>query len=202
LLPKVIRAFDAISPEVRVELVDRPVAAIHELVLAGDIALGIGTFPEDDPSVRRTALISDPIALLSRVDQEIAALDQPTWGDLIGQPLLALRPGSGVREQVDRGFKTAGLEPTYTFEVDQLSTLLAFVAAGLGVTVLPVYALSFLPVGQLVARPLRDPAMTREIDIIQRADRSPSPAANEFVRLLRTEAGALTTASGRLGTLK
>lgn len=191
LMPSVIRVFEQSAPEVKVELVDRAVPAIHSMVLSGDIGLGIGTFAEVDPGLCKVPLISDQISLLCRSDQPIASNERPTWRDLVGQPLLALRPGSGVREQVNRGFHLAGIEPFFTFEFDQLSTLLAFVEAGLGVTVLPVYALSFLPMGSLVAKPLHAPEMTRKIDIIYRLDRSLTPAAHEFVRLLRVSASAL-----------
>jgi DNA-binding transcriptional LysR family regulator len=191
LMPSVIRVFEQSAPEVKVELVDRPTSAILNMVLSGDLGLGVGTFPKVDPGLCKVPLISDQISLLCRFDQPIASNERPTWRDLVGQPLLALRPGSGVREQVNRGFHLAGLEPTFNFEFDQLSTLLAFVEAGLGVTVLPIYALSFLPMGSLIARPLRAPEMTRKIDIVYRLDRSLTPAAHEFVRLLRVSASTL-----------
>jgi hypothetical protein len=50
----------------------------------------------------------------------------------------------------------------------------------------------------LVARPLIDPPVTREIDVAHRDDRSLSPAAEVFVRLLKMGATQLQLPSERL----
>lgn len=198
LLPPVISAFAQSSPGVTVTLVDRSVSAIYELLREGEINLAVGTFRRDDDGITRIPLISYLFALLCRADHPLAANMRPRWSDLAGVPLIALRHGNGIREQVESGYTAAGLDAEPAFELDQLTTIVSMVEAGFGITVLPLYALTVLPKQSLVARPLIDPPVTREIDVAHRDDRSPSPAAADFVRLLKTGAVQLQSQSERL----
>lgn len=196
LLPKAIRALAQSSTGVAVTVVDRSVAAIHELLTSGDIDLAVGTFRRDEEGIVRIPLVSYLFALLCRADHPLAAIPRPRWRDLEGKPLIALRRGNGIREQIEQGYAAAGLGAEPAFELDQLTTIFAMVEAGFGITVLPLYAISALPTQSLVARELIEPTVTREIDVAHREDRSPSPAAAEFVRLLRLNAGELQSRHG------
>ncbi|WP_407176979.1 LysR family transcriptional regulator [Bradyrhizobium sp. STM 3562] len=191
LLPKAIREFAQSSPGVAVSVVDRSLAAIHELLTSGDIDLAVGTFRRNEDGIARIPLVPYLIALLCRADHPLAAIPRPRWHDLAGVPLIALRRGNGIREQIEQGYAAAGLNAEPAFELDQLTTIFAMVEAGFGITVLPLYALSALPTKSLVARELIDPMVTREIDVAHREDRSLSPAALDFVRLLRLNATEL-----------
>ena len=196
LLPKAIRAFAQSSPGVAVTVVDRSLAAIHELLTSGEIDLAVGTFRRNEDGVVRIPLVSYLFALLCRADHPLAAIPRARWRDLADVPLIALRRGNGIREQIEQGYAAAGLNAEPAFELDQLTTVLAMVEAGFGITVLPLYVLSALPTQSLVARELIDPNVTREIDVAHREDRSLPPAAVEFARLLRLSAAELQSGRG------
>jgi DNA-binding transcriptional LysR family regulator len=196
LLPKAIRAFAQSSPGVAVIVVDRSLAAIHALLTSGDIDLAVGTFRRNEDGIVRIPLVSYVFALLCRADHPLAAIRRPRWGHLAGVPLIALRRGNGIREQIEQGYAAAGLNAEPAFELDQLTTIFAMVEAGFGITVLPLYARSALPTQSVVARELTDPNVTREIDVAHREDRSLSPAGSEFVRLLRLNAADLQSPPG------
>jgi DNA-binding transcriptional LysR family regulator len=185
LLPQVISAFSQSSPGVTVTVVDRPISAIYRLLREGEINLAVGTFLGNEDGIARIPLVSYLFALLCRADHPLAGNMRPRWSDLAGVPLVALRRGNGIREQLERGYAAAGLDAEPAFELDQLTTIVAMVEAGFGITVLPLYAIKALSTPSLVARPLVDPPVTREIDVAHRDDRSLSPAAEDFVRLLK-----------------
>jgi DNA-binding transcriptional LysR family regulator len=188
LLPPAIAAFSKSSPGVSVTVIDRSVSAIYQLLLDGEINLAVGTFRRDDDGIARIPLVSYQFAVMCRADHPIAGHARVRWSDLAGVPLVALRPGNGIREQVERGYATAGLNADPAFELDQLTTVVSMVEAGFGITVLPLYAITALSTQPLVARPLIDPPVTREIDVAHRESRSLSPGAEEFVKLLKNEA--------------
>jgi DNA-binding transcriptional LysR family regulator len=198
LLPQVISAFAQSSPGVSVTLVDRSVSAIYDLLREGEINLAVGTFRRNEDGIARIPLVSYLLALVCRADHPLAAKLHPRWSDLAGVPQLALRRGNGIREQVERGHAAAGLDAEPAFELDQITTILSMVEAGFGVTVLPLYALTVIPKHSLVARPLADPPVTREIDVAHRDDRTLSPAAADFVRLLKMGATQLQSQNERL----
>lgn len=194
LLPKAMRAFADRAPDVAVTLVDRPVPVIYGLLREGELNLAIGTFLRTDAGISRLPLIADALSLLCREDHPLAAIKRPRWKDLAGLPLVTLHRGNGIREQMERGYASAGLEAAPAFEVEQLTTVVAMVEAGFGITVLPPYALSALPARGVVTRPLGPLHVTRKIEIVHRTDRPPSPAANDFIRLLRQHAARLQDA--------
>jgi DNA-binding transcriptional LysR family regulator len=197
-VPQVISAFAQSSPGVSVTLVDRSVSAIYDLLRQGEINLAVGTFRRSEDGIARIPLVSYLLALVCRADHPLAANMRPRWSDLAGVPLLALRRGNGIREQVERGYTAAGLDAEPAFELDQMTTIISMVEAGFGVTVLPLYALTVIPKQSLVARPLVDPPVTREIDVAHRDDRSLSPGATDFVRLLKIGATQLQSQNERL----
>jgi DNA-binding transcriptional LysR family regulator len=130
-------------------------------------------------------VVSYPFGLVCRNDHPLARLSQPSWSDLKDAPLIALRRGNGIREQIEQAYASVGLDAKPIFELDQLTTIFSLVTAGFGITVLPMYALSVIPAPSLIARQLIEPSLTRNIDVAHLDDRSLSPAAAEFVRLLR-----------------
>jgi DNA-binding transcriptional LysR family regulator len=62
--------------------------------------------------------------------------------DLATQPKVGLTLESGIRRLVDTIFASNGIDIDYAFTVRSIATALAFVEAGLGVAVLPSYALA------------------------------------------------------------
>jgi DNA-binding transcriptional LysR family regulator len=185
LLPKAIEAFAQSSPGVGVTIVDRSLGAVLDLLRARELDLALGTFVRNEAGIARLAVVSYPFGLVCRNDHPLARLSQPSWSDLKDAPLIALRRGNGIREQIEQAYVSVGLDAKPIFELDQLTTIFSLVTAGFGITVLPMYALSVIPAPSLIARQLIEPSLTRNIDVAHLDDRSLSPAAAEFVRLLR-----------------
>ena len=187
LLPRVLHAFLAAAPEVSVELMDRPINGVAALLEEGALDLAVGTFPPDAGEWQRIPLIRDHFALLCRQDHPLAGMAEVPWAALAGERLITLRPGNGIRQQTEQAYRAAGLEAAPAFELDQLGTVVAMVQQGLGITVLPPYALwAYAPA--LVARPLTGPALAREIEVVHRRGRALPPVGVEFVRQLRAAA--------------
>ena len=61
----------------------------------------------------------------------------------------------------------------------------ALIEAGLGITALPVLALSLLNMTTLAAVPLQRPVVSRQIGIVTRIGRSLSPAGKAFMESLK-----------------
>lgn len=70
--------------------------------------------------------------------------------------------GSPTGQVIDHATSAAGFSPRYVASADDHYGILAMVAAGVGVTVLPRLAIADLP-GSLTARPLTDPKPFRRV---------------------------------------
>lgn len=97
-------------------------------------------------------------------------------------PLLLTGRDSSVRECLDFAFAAAGLRLVAALEANYMSTLLALVAAGQGLALLPESAGGEAPV---VALPVRGESLARPLGILTPTGRSLTPAAQAFVDLLR-----------------
>lgn len=116
----------------------------------------------------------------------------PTTGDAVDLADLAdadfvvyAAPGSVVGAAADRACRAAGFVPRHTHEAGQTSTVLALVAAGLGVALLPESVLAVTVEG-VRYRPLAGTEVTTDVALAWRAD-DPSPALARTLAVLLEE---------------
>jgi DNA-binding transcriptional LysR family regulator len=189
LLPEAISAFQKQFPGISVALIDARTNEIVQRVKSGQADIGVGTFAADEEGLSRTRLAKDTLTLFCEGSHPIAATTQPRWRDLKGLPLITLTRESGIRALVESGYESANLtldRPAY--EVSQITTALALVEAGLGVSILPTYALVSCKNRNIVARALSHPTITREVVAVTRSGRSLPPAGSDFMQLLQRSA--------------
>lgn len=188
LLPQVIAKFQGDFPGVQVVLIDAQTDEIVARVTAGEADIGIGTFAPDEEGITRNLLLRDELMLFSPVKHPLAKIRRPCWADLAGVPAVALTRESGIRALVHQGYQSAQMDLRPVYEVAQITTALALVEAGLGVSVLPTYALSAVRNRTIAAYTLSIPVMSRNVEIIASLGRSAPPATSEFVQRLQQHA--------------
>jgi DNA-binding transcriptional LysR family regulator len=96
-----------------------------------------------------------------------------------------------VRSLIDYGCNAVGISNQPEYEVALVTTALALVEVGLGVSILPANAMPAASHRTIVARPLSHPTVMREISMISRHGRSLSPAAAEWVHRLQRDMKAI-----------
>lgn len=185
VLPEAIAEFRREAPGIDVDLVDASTDEIIDAVRSGRAECGLGTFPPGGDQLEWQSLARDELMLFCHADAPLAARDRVAWSDLAGEPLVTLTRGSGIRLLTEVGFETAGIGLVPSHEVSHVTTAVALVEAGLGVAVLPTYALAAARNGALVGRPLAAPTIAREIQLIHASGRSVSPAVAAFTPILR-----------------
>jgi DNA-binding transcriptional LysR family regulator len=185
VLPEAIAEFRREAPGVSVDLIDANTDEIIESVRSGRAECGLGTFPPGGDQIERLPLARDELMLFCHADAPLATSDRVEWADLAGEPLVTLTRGSGIRLLTEVGFETAGIGLVPSYEVSHVTTAVALVEAGLGVAVLPTYALTAARNGALAGRPLVAPTMSREIQLVRSSGRSVSPAVAAFTPILR-----------------
>ena len=125
-----------------------------------------------------------PLAKRSRI--RLTDLAEERW-------LSGVRPSS-CGELVVRSCLDAGFEPQIAFESDDYHVLQGFVAAGLGVTLLPELALSTLH-ADLVALPIEPEAPQRRVWAATRAAGARSAATDAMLELLQVGARRVSAAA-------
>ena len=134
----------------------------------GAADLEIGT-RRSDPA-RRLAM--EPLRLALPRDHPLA--EQPLHLSAVAdEPFISLRPTSALRQLTDDLCNRAGFRPAVVFEGDDLSTVRGFVAAGLGVAILPAPRAGSpeSAAGPVSYREIADAAAVREICLMWSAER-------------------------------
>jgi DNA-binding transcriptional LysR family regulator len=199
LVPDLVRSFRAAHPHVRFQLTQVR-DELHSAPLAGGHAdLEIGTRRPHDPAVRTRRLALEPLRLALPRDHELAGQPRLRLAELSDEPFVSLRPTSALRRLTDSLCDQAGFVPDVVFEGDDLSTVRGFVAAGLGVAIVPAPRAGSPEAasGPVLYREIVDPGAVREITLTWSAERRLLPAADLFRRhvMRRASAGRVPTLS-------
>jgi DNA-binding transcriptional LysR family regulator len=202
LLPPLMASYQARYPGVDLRLTDASADVLLDRLREGELDLALATFDRLDADLAATPLLSDPMLVACRRDHPLAAKRQLAWAALLDQPLLLLKPGSGLRALTDRCFANlpggAALSlPRPVQEVAHVATALALAAAGLGVAIVPAYALRVGGVQDVVGIPLVEPRITRELSLVHQKQRTLSPAALAMRQHLAEHMSAQHQASAR-----
>jgi LysR family transcriptional activator of glutamate synthase operon len=205
LVPDLLGSFRAVHPGVGFRLfIVRD--ELHGLPLDGGTAdLEIGTrrfrtVPEatrpGDLAVRTQRIAVEPLRLAVPATHPLArSPGVPRAGDphgqvgiwlaeAAGEPFIALRAASALRQLADQLCVAAGFRPTVVFEGDDLSNVRGLVAAGLGVSVVPAPRAGS-PVagpGPVLYLPVLDEGAEREIYLTWPDGKALLPAAELFRR--------------------
>jgi len=200
LVPDLVRSFRAGHPQVRFLLTEVQDEVKSAALDGGQADLEIGTRRPRDPAVQSRLVAIEPLRVALPQDHELAGRKGIGLAELADEPFVALRPTSALRKLSDDLCDEAGFRPDVVFEGDDLSTVRGFVAAGLGVAIVPAPRAGSPESG---AGPLRyceilDAWAVREITLTWSAERRLLPAAEQFRRhvIARAAAGlvpALTT---------
>jgi DNA-binding transcriptional LysR family regulator len=124
------------------------------------------------------------VMLLRR--HRLAAKEELSVADLVGEPILALSRRFPLRTKVDAAFAALRAEPIIVAEATTSLFLAEMVRAGLGITILNPFPLELRPDKTLVFRPL-DLKMGIETAVIVPARTSLSPAARALANFIRAE---------------
>ena len=206
LLAPAIATLAARHAEVRVRTTElEPEDALPALRL-GDVDLAIShedvarPRPRDD-RLERADLLDDPLWLALPRGGLAGVPDPPAGSPVALAGLAAARwvatpPGTACRAMVDDACRVAGFVPDTPYHANDFTVLAAFVAAGLGVAMVPGLALPAFGGPEVGIHPVADVPVTRRIFAAARRGGLERPAAAAMVAALRA-AAQTRTRSGR-----
>ncbi len=187
-VPEAIQKFRRRYPGVSVQIRDVVAGRLIEAVKKEEVDFGIGTCPRADRELRATPLIVDSLCAFVTRAHLLAREESVTLKELATQPLILIGKGTSVREVLDDAVQREHLPLNIAYEANYVSTAIGMVRAGLGIAVLPESAGHSEDAREIRCLPITRPALSRKIEIIERKDRSLSPAAEQMVDVLREHA--------------
>lgn len=190
-LPGIARVVKRELPEVALEIhADLLTPAQCERLQSGALDLGVLRPPATGEGLTLRTLEVEPLALAIPVDHRLAVEPVVALADLRTEPFVAYSArDSAVNEAVLRSCREAGFVPRREHEAPSTAVLLALVAAGLGVAVVPA-SVRALPLEGVIFRDLLD-AGSVELSLAYRTD-DDNPVVDAVIEVL--EAADLFTA--------
>jgi len=175
-------------PDVRVRTTElEPEASLPALRL-GDVDLAIshedvsGPAPPD-PRLERVDLLEDPLRVALPLGHPAAAGAVPL-ARLANERWVATPRGTACRAILEHACGKVGFAPEVPFHANDFGVLAAYVAAGLGVAMVPELALGAFGDG-VVVRPVADVQVERRIYVSARRGGLERPALAAMVAALR-----------------
>ncbi|PKH37598.1 LysR family transcriptional regulator [Nocardioides alpinus] len=180
LVPRLLRAFHAQAPGIKVVLSQEPTHHIHRDLDRGVVELGLTMDRAEGHAwlpVRRERLV-----VVVPPGHRLRHRKRVGLAELADDELVTTPAGFAHRALVDGLLADAGISPTISFESADLATIEGLVAAGLGVAVVPE---AFAGQSGSVGLALSSPGATRTIGLTWRTDRPLAPPAQRLVDFVR-----------------
>ncbi|CAN7277724.1 LysR family transcriptional regulator [Knoellia sp. LjRoot47] len=181
-MPALVKRLTAEMPDLTVDLV---LTEVTNRSVTPDIDI-VTLLPEtpERPGYRREALASDPYVAVVPRDHELASQRSVPLADLRGETWvsndLVGNPGHRILVQA---CAAAGFTPRFTVQAQEQYSAIQFVAAGVGISVMPRLAARALP-AEVVRLRITDPTPVREISALVRQTGRPNPAAERLLEML------------------
>jgi DNA-binding transcriptional LysR family regulator len=193
LVPATISRFRETHPRVRFNLQQSHDALGSSQVAEGRVDLELTARRPRNPAVRWQRLLSQPLLLAVPPGHRVAALAEVSLAEVADAPFVGLDPSWELRTQSDALCRAAGFVPRVEFEGDDLQVVLGFVAAGLGVAIVPGAGSTPDPgagSGAVALIPIADGGASREVGLAWSEERRLLPSAELFRQhVLATRAG-------------
>lgn len=142
-VPALLGAFHQANPEVTVQLTvsTRGSLGLTDALTDGRLDLAFVSWPGRPPAgIHIRQFLQVPLELVVPAGHRLATLAECRIEDLAEEPFVDFPIGFGNRTLVDRAFAAAGVGRRVTVEVIDISTGASFVRHGLGIAILPRFA--------------------------------------------------------------
>jgi molybdate transport repressor ModE-like protein len=184
VLPEVMRRFLADWPGIELGLSEPATdPELYGMIESGELDLAFCSPPLPDGPFEMLDLLSDPYVLLVPADDPLAARSSASLDD-VGEALLIGSNTCASGVVVEEELSSRGYEVSYAFRSDDNGTVQGLVAAGFGVALTPLLAIS--PGDERVkALRLVPKVPRRRVAVVWHRDRHRSPAARAFIEIAR-----------------
>jgi LysR family hydrogen peroxide-inducible transcriptional activator len=185
LLPDTVVRFRKDHPAVQLQLKEDLTERLLADLLSGDLDVGLMALPIRDERLHVEKLFAEPLVVALPAKHPLAARTEVKLADISEEPFILLDDVHCFGDQVLSFCHRGGLEPRVVCRGEQIVTLLAMVAAGQGVSVVPEMASLADSAKLCVYRPLGKPVPTRTLCAVWHKQRYRPASLRAFVESIR-----------------
>jgi DNA-binding transcriptional LysR family regulator len=140
LLPSVLKEFHDRFPKVELRVVSGHTRLTLERLHEGELDVGVLTLPVSQPKLRILDLGRDELVAIVAPSHPWAERKRIQASEFAGQPLLIYERRSQTFALIERVLLETGVFPQIAMEMDHLEAVVGMVRVGLGVAIVPRWA--------------------------------------------------------------
>jgi LysR family transcriptional regulator, low CO2-responsive transcriptional regulator len=195
ILPEVFADFKKQYPDVSVNIKRADYAKILESVTDNSVDFGVVSLPVKDNRLTVVLIHQDELLIIAPRDHALGRMKSVSVVDAAKFPLVLPKAGH-TRDTLDELFRERGLKPHYSMELDSSELLKRFVAAGVGVGFIARSNVqNDVRAGVLVALPMTDARLRRDLALVFRKDKALSRAALALIEIAKNHKSSLERAA-------
>lgn len=185
LLPPAVIRFRKDHPAVQLQLKEDLTERLLADLLAGELDVALMALPVRDDRLHVEKLFAEPLVMALPVKHRLAGKAEVKLEDVVDEPFILLDDVHCFGDQVLSFCHRGGLEPHVVCRGEQIVTLLAMVATGQGVSVVPEMAAVADSSKACVYRPLGKPIPTRTLCAVWHKQRYRPASLRSFVEVIQ-----------------
>ena len=187
LLPHIVSDIRARFPRLELLLVEEKTELLLGLLREGRLDAAVLALPLHEDGLEVEFLFEEPFVVALPASHALAGNPELSLADISNEHLLLLEDGHCLRDQALEVCQLAGAGEKDGFRATSLETLRQRVAAGVGITLLPMLAVKPpVPVSDSIRLvPFRAPAPSRRLAMVWRRSSAMTPFLRELAALLR-----------------
>jgi DNA-binding transcriptional LysR family regulator len=182
-LPALLKAFLGTYPNIELRITNQISEEVARRVADRELDLGLITLPAKRPKLEVLPLFCQRLVCICNPDHPLASRKMIDLRELSSERMIALERGSVTRERVDDYLSRSNSGTRPVLELSNFEVIKRYVAAGLGVAVVPEAAV-LAERDNIRAVPLRQ-GVSIEVGLVYRQDRKLSHAARAFLELAK-----------------
>jgi DNA-binding transcriptional LysR family regulator len=179
LIPRLIRGFHMENPQIRFQLIQGNHTLISGQMEEGLCDLMISSTKLESDMYDWIPLRTVPLFAVVPGTHRLAQQEEISLMELRGEPFIEVKYHCGLKTSLETCFSKAGFMPNTAYEAEDLMTVAGFVAAGLGISLLP--KTNGLLLEGLKWLPVKDEGSFCEVGLVLKRGRYLSPAVNRFL---------------------
>ncbi|MCI0705288.1 MAG: LysR family transcriptional regulator [Planctomycetia bacterium] len=187
LLPSMVTRFRKDHPLVQLQLKEDLTERLLADLLAGELDVGLMAMPIRDDRLHAEKLFTEPLVVALPAKHRLATKPEVKFSDIVDEPFILLDDMHCFGDQVLSLCHRGGLEPRVVCRGEQIVTLLAMVATGQGVSVVPEMAANADSSKGCVYRPMAKPIPTRTLCAVWHKQRFRPPTLRALVDVAKKQ---------------
>ena len=183
-LPKLVRNFLAERPRISVTIHSDTSLNVIDLIAKNQFDIGLAFAPGDQAGVEVRPLPVPEAVCVLPIGHRLADKRVIHADDLDGEDFISLSQSSLLHVQIQTALEAARARCTFRIETRYAGTAIAFVAQGLGVTIVDPFAISEVGLERVLRKPFR-PRIGYESSVVLPAQRPNPGLAEDFAEEVR-----------------